>query len=456
MRSLTLRLTVAFLVVGLTGSLLVAAFVGPLTRRMFDAFIVEQYETQVVATARDLYELNGSWDALRRLPPGRRLGPGGGGGVLPPMVLYDEKGEVVYGTSASSHPKLTPAAGTGQTAETLPIDVDGETVGFVQIVEAPGPAMLRGTLETRFLDGVDRMVRLSAVIAAALALVIGAILAGTISRPVRELTEATKAVAGGKLGLAVPVRTKDEIGELAASFNMMSADLARADRSRRQMTADIAHDLRTPLSVILGYSEALAEGKLAGSPEAYEAMRVQAEQLNRLIEDLRLLSLADAGQIALNLRLVDPRALLEHILLAYLTAAEIRSISLQVNSGETRPVLLDPERILQVLGNLVSNALAHTPDGGSIVLSSESEGEVTIFRIQDSGPGIPAEDLPHIFERFYRGDKTRHTPGASGLGLAIAKSLVESHGGDISAENLAGNGALITVRLPRSHIDSNS
>ncbi|HMT22634.1 MAG TPA: HAMP domain-containing protein, partial [Promineifilum sp.] len=168
--------------------------------------------------------------------------------------------------------------------------------------------MLRETPEGRFLAGLDRAILLSAGAAAALALVLGAILAGTISRPVRELTAATRVLADGDLGHQVPVRTKDEIGELARSFNQMSADLAHANQLRRQMTADIAHDLRTPLSVILGYSEALADGKLSGAPETYEAMYIQAQQLNRLIEDLRTLSLADAGQISLMRRPVEPRA----------------------------------------------------------------------------------------------------------------------------------------------------
>lgn len=283
--------------------------------------------------------------------------------------------------------------------------------------------------------------------AAVLALVLGAILAGTISRPVRELTDATKALASGELGHQVPVRTKDEIGELAQSFNQMSADLARSNQLRRQMTADIAHDLRTPLSVILGYSEALADDKLPGTPETYEAMHRQAQHLNRLIEDLRTLSLADAGQISLVRRPIEPRGLLEHTALAYLPAAEAQGITFEVEEVDAPLIVVDPDRILQVLGNLVSNALRHTPAGGYVVLSATTEAGQVRLRVRDSGPGIPEEDLPHIFERFYRGDKVRQSDGASGLGLAIARSLVEAHGGRITAENVTG-GALFSVVLP--------
>jgi signal transduction histidine kinase len=261
------------------------------------------------------------------------------------------------------------------------------------------------------------------------------------------LTEATRAVAGGDLGHQVPVRTSDEIGDLAKSFNQMSADLAHSNQLRRQMTADIAHDLRTPLSVILGYSEALADGKLPGTPETYEAMHLQAQHLNRLIDDLRTLSLADAGQLSLLRRPVEPRDLLEHTALAHLPAAESRRIALTVDADDGPPVIVDPDRLLQVLGNLVSNALRHTPDGGHVTLSAIHEDGHVMLRIRDSGPGIPADDLPHIFDRFYRGDQARQANGASGLGLAIARSLVEAHGGRLTAENTTG-GALFTIQLP--------
>jgi signal transduction histidine kinase len=279
---------------------------------------------------------------------------------------------------------------------------------------------------------------------------LGIILARTISHPVQELTAATKALAGGDLGHQVPVRTGDEIGQLAQSFNQMSADLAHSNQLRRQMTADIAHDLRTPLSVILGYSEALADGKLPGAPETYTAMHVQAQHLNRLIDDLRTLSLADAGQLSLMRRPVDPQGLLEHTALAYLPAAESRGIAISVEGEAVKPVSVDPDRMLQVLGNLVGNALRHTPDGGRVILSTARANGYVLLRVQDNGPGIPAADLPHIFDRFYRGDKAR-SDSASGLGLAIARSLIEAHDGRIAAENAPGGGALFTLSLPIAH-----
>ncbi len=458
MRSLTLKLTLAFLVVGLTGAVLVAIFVGRQTRQRFDEFVLDRYQTDLLTEASEYYAANGTWagveDSLHgRRGPGQGYGNGSNGGsvsnsgMLPPISVLDSDGNVVFNNLPDEM-----NGGDGDTGNSeitaLPVEVDGAEVGTIYFVDRPGAGNVRETPEANFLAGVDRAILWSAVAAAGLALLLGVILARTISRPVQELTAATKVLAGGDLGHQVPVRTGDEIGQLAQSFNQMSADLAHSNQMRRQMTADIAHDLRTPLSVILGYSEALADGKLPGMPETYTAMHVQAQHLNRLIEDLRTLSLADAGQLSLMRRPVDPQGLLEHTALAYLPAAESRGIAISVEGEAVKPVSVDPDRLLQVLGNLVGNALRHTPDGGRVILSTARANGHILLRVQDNGPGIPAEDLPYIFDRFYRGDKARHSDGASGLGLVIARSLIEAHDGRIVVENAPGGGALFTISIP--------
>ena len=444
MRSLALKLTLAFLIVGITGAVIVAAFVGQLTRKEFDRFVADRYQYDILSEASDYYATNGSWDGFQA-SLGRRHGPGGSSRTLPPIAVEDAGGLVVFSSVPGYETGELVSEDDKSTA--LPVEVDGSTVGYIRFIEYSRSGNGRETPEEEFLAGVDRAILWSAVAAAGLALLLGAILANTISRPVRELTAATKAVAGGELGHQVPVRTQDEIGELAQSFNQMSADLAHSNQLRRQMTADIAHDLRTPLSVILGYSEALADGKLPGTPETFDAMYRQAQHLNRLIEDLRTLSLADAGQLSLVRRPVEPRGLLEHTALAYLPAAEAGGVSLVVEEVDAPLIPVDLDRILQVLGNLVSNALRHTPHGGQVSLSAAQENGYVLLRVRDTGPGIPVEDLPHIFERFYRADKTREANGASGLGLAIARSLVEAHNGRITAENVT-DGAQFVITLP--------
>jgi signal transduction histidine kinase len=298
------------------------------------------------------------------------------------------------------------------------------------------------------LNSINRATLVSGLVATALALLLGGLLAFTFTRTLRELTEATNEVAAGKLGRQVKIRSRDELGDLASSFNKMSLDLQQATRARRQMTADIAHDLRTPLSVISGYAEALSDGKLPGSPEIYAILHQETQQLNNLVEDLRTLSLADIGELSLTLQPADPRSMLERVAARHALAAELKGVTLAVETSDELPqVRVDPERMDQVFNNLVGNALRYTPAGGRILLSAGAAGDGLRFQVQDSGSGISAEDLPHVFDRFYRGDPARQQNGESGLGLAIAKSIVEAHGGSIRVESTNGQGARFTIDL---------
>ena len=445
MRSLALKLSLAFLLVALTGVVLVAAVVGVLTRREFDRFVLDRYQSELVEQAGEYYTISGSWEGVEDALALNR-GPGKPGGYWQHAMLLDADQQVVAGNG--------PIGRGGQARNVIvdiesavPVTVDDVVVGYVQFADMPQARDLQQTAEAAFLNRVNRAIVISAAGAGLLALLLGLALASTISRPVHELTEGTKALAAGELGHQVPVRTTDELGALAQSFNRMSADLAHSTQLRKQMTADIAHDLRTPLSVILGYSEALQDGKLPGTPETYGAMHQQAQHLNRLIDDLRTLSLADAGQLSLHRRATQTRDLLEHAALAYLPQVEERAITLDVE-GEGASVSVDPDRLVQVLGNLVGNALRHTPRGGRIVLTTGRANGEALLSVTDNGPGIPAADLPFIFDRFYRGDKARTTDGASGLGLAIARSLIEAHGGRLTAENAPQGGARFTIALP--------
>jgi signal transduction histidine kinase len=240
------------------------------------------------------------------------------------------------------------------------------------------------------------------------------------------------------------------MGELATSFNLMSADLAQASQLRRQMTDNIAHELRTPLSLILGYTESLSHGKLPATQETFDIMHDEAQHLSRLIDDLRTLSLVDAGELPLNRRPVDPQSLLERTRLAHAPEAQRRGISIQVEVAPDLPqVEVDPGRIAQVLENLMSNALRYTPEGGQVFLSAGAAGNSVYLRVQDNGAGIPAEDLPYVFDRFYRADKSRRRhEGESGLGLAIAKSIVDAHDGTLSVDSVPGEGTTFSVVLP--------
>ncbi|MBN1178666.1 MAG: HAMP domain-containing protein [Anaerolineae bacterium] len=443
-RSLTLKLTAVVLSVSLISVLLVAMFTRYATVSAFDRLLQEQAQNQFIAEVTDYYTTHGSWIginlALRQVPgapdPSAQID----------LVLVNPNGHVVipdrrYFVGQFVHPD--------QIARGIPIVVDGVVIGTV-IDNTPSP--VRNPAEILYLRRTTRALILAAAGSMLLAVLLGGLWARTLTRPLRELTAATQALAQGALEQQVPVRTEDELGELAASFNRMSADLARSNQARRQMTADIAHDLRTPLTVIRGYTEALRDGDLPPTTETFETMYLEAAHLSRLIDDLRTLSLADAGELTLNRLSTPPGELLTQALAAYRPQADAAGVTLTAEVEEGLPdVFVDPERMARVLGNLVGNALRYTPAGGRITLGARAHAGSVGLRVCDDGVGIAPEDLPHIFDRFYRGDAARQTDeGESGLGLAIAKSLVEAHGGTISVDSTPGRGTTFEVALPTS------
>ncbi|MFZ2487150.1 MAG: ATP-binding protein [Anaerolineae bacterium] len=451
MRSLTQKLTLAFLFIGLIGAALVAIFVSVRTQREFDQFVLDRYQQDIVDELAEYYEVNGSWAGLSGIslqfarPDDDKPRPKY---TSPPIALVDTTDTVVL----ESHDyRLGQQLNRNQLRNAIPIKVNGKLVGQV-LVDTRDNNDQRDQVspEQEFLGRVNQAILYSALGATILALILGVLLARAISRPVKELTEATHRVAEGELGLQVPVRTRDELGDLAGSFNRMSADLATANQLRRQMTADIAHELRTPLSVILGYTEALVDGKLPGKPAIYEAMYGEARLLNHLIDDLRTLSLADAGELSLNRGLVLPSEIVERTATSHVALAAQRGISLQTQIAPDLPLVqVDRERMAQVLANLVTNALRYTPEGGAVTLSAQRVGDNQVqLQVRDTGPGIAADHLPFVFQRFYRADTSRSANGESGLGLAIAKSLIEAHGGTIRVDSIAGKGATFTITLP--------
>jgi signal transduction histidine kinase len=450
-RSLTWKLGLAFFVVSITGALVAAVFFWLTTQNAFQNAAFAHAESDFAAQMAAYYEDHSSWngvaDYARSLSPPNQAS---GTDALPsqphvlPFVLVDQHGRVVVPGPTMHEGQQLPASAY---AHDVAVRVSGHIVGTVLMDGGPPPL---SRIDSLFLASTERALILGALASVAIALALGIVLTRSLTHPVRELTSAIHAMAGGELQQTVPVRSRDELGELTAAFNKMSTDLALANTQRRQMTADIAHDLRTPVTVIAGYLEALRDGVLPPSPERFSILSEEARHLQDLIEDLRTLSLADAGELALHLEPIAPHALLERIAATYSHQAEQRGITLVAAASENLPSLLvDVTRMVQVLGNLVGNALRYTPSGGTITLSAEAAPQGTLLRVSDTGEGIRPEALSRIFDRFYRADAARsQSQGESGLGLAIARALVEAHGGTIRAESERGHGATFAILMP--------
>jgi len=426
---LTSKLTLAFLLLSLIVIGLAVTLIWGLINYQFNQYLEVQRQNNFAVTAKNYYIENGTWDGVdtylreqQLLPPLDEVNP-----PPQPFVLVDTDRKVII---ASAPYAVGEKVKQGTLDKGIPIESGGEIFGTVI---STGQPLVRNPIDQKYVDQINRGFWLAGIVGMLVALGFGLLLARSLTRPVRDLTTATRSMAQGQLEQQVPVRSGDELGELARAFNQMSADLARANRSRKQMTADIAHDLRNPLTVLSGYLESLQDGKLNPTSERFATMQAEVNQLQRLVEDLRTLSLADAGELKLHLEPTSIPELLERVAQAYHHQAEQQQINLKV---ETEPNLLevnlDPARMEQVLGNLVSNALRYTAADGEIRLEAKQLNGSLSVNVIDNGSGISPEILPYIFERSYQGDESR-SGNESGLGLAIAKSIVELHGGTIRA-----------------------
>lgn len=355
---------------------------------------------------------------------------------------------------------------------TAPISVTAGAAGLVELA-APISVSWDGLagpdpIQAGFVSGVNRSIGLALVVAGLAALLLTAALSRRIIRPVEDLTAAAQRMATGDLSRRVPVRSRDEIAALGRAFNAMAEGLQRAEELRRHMVSDVAHELRTPLTNIRGYLEAIRDGVAAPDARTIDSLFEEALLLNRLIDDLHDLALADAGQLRLSPAPADLAAIAERAVAVIRPRLEAKGVACQIAAPpDLPPALVDAERIGQVLRNLLNNALTHTPSGGTITLriALKDEGRAALgdhhegftlhpssfilVEVRDTGAGIAAEDLPLIFERFYRADRARaRATGGAGLGLTIVRRLVEAHGGQAWAESAPGQGAAFWFTVP--------
>ncbi len=462
--SLLWKFLLAFLLVVVSGVMTFWLLAGEATAREVRGFMFRGGMTDAQRLAGQLaayYQGRGGWVGVDSLIGGSTFdhpgmghpnmgGPHGMGGMAGvdmagvAVTLADPQGSVIASTSRAPGEPLPPA----ELEEALPIMVEGETVGYLVVATGDGRRP-----EEDLLGRLRRLLGLSSLVAGGVALLVGGGLVIGLLRPIRDLTRAARALAAGDLHQRVSVRTTDEVGELSQAFNQMAENLERAEALRKEMTADVAHELRNPLAVMQARLEGIVDGVYEPTAENLNPVLEQARLLNRLIEDLRTLAMADSGALSLEREPVDLGDLAARMVEGHRAQAGAAGveIALQLQEGTGPVVDADPSRIGQVLGNLLSNALRHTPEGGRVEVEVRAEAErgVAILEVRDTGEGIPPEALPYIFERFFRADRGRsRQAGGSGLGLAIARKLVEAHGGTLTASNRPEGGAVFRMALP--------
>ncbi len=446
MRSISSKLIIAFMVVSLAGIILISFLALYTTRKEFNKFSFDKNQSNLVTALQDYYLQYNSWNGIETTqlfqpipqPPQDQLRQGG------MLIVTDVNGTVVRSDNSSMVGTMFTSSGL---MNDVPIEVGGETVGYMIFNRMP---FNENSPENNFLNRISLILVISAAGTIVIATLLGILLSRTLTRPIREITAATQAVSEGDFSLLVPVRSKDELGKLATSFNKMSSELSRSLELRRQMTADIAHELRTPLTLIIGHAEAVHDGVMKPSRKTFEIIREESLRLERLVNDLRTLSLADAGELVLNIQPVALDALINDVVKSFQHPAAQKGIQLQYIAPRGLPeISLDGGRIIQVISNVIDNALRHSPKSGKVRIRVETKKDTVQISIQDNGKGVAKKELQNIFNRFYRVDSSRNRDsGGSGLGLAIAKSLVEAHKGRIWAESNPGRGLKVGIELP--------
>jgi two-component system OmpR family sensor kinase/two-component system sensor histidine kinase BaeS len=316
-----------------------------------------------------------------------------------------------------------------------------------------GPPAL-ATPEQDFLAQLRNSLLLAGALAGILGIVLSIALSRTLTAPLANLANAAHRFAARDWSQRVQVQGAQEIAEVATAFNAMANDLQKQEALRRDMIADIAHELRTPLTVMQGNLRAMLDDVYPLDRGEIATLYDETRLLSRLVDDLRELALADAGQLPLNVGTVNLREVLQNAAANFSIAADAQNVRVEILTPETLPnVRADSDRVAQVLRNLLANALRHTPEGGTITLGAtlqqvQGKNFVRVF-VRDTGEGIASKDLPHVFERFYRADKSRtRATGGTGLGLAIAKAWVEAMGGKIGVESETDKGSAFWFELP--------
>ena len=452
--NMRLRLTLAFGLIVLVTVLSLVLFVRFDTARQVRQFMFRGgmigAET-LVNRLESYYRQKSGWKGIENFfDQGGGPGMGHGAGMMAQRVqVADSAGHVIYDsqTDGDREPLLT----NEERSQAIFLENNsGQTIGYLLV----NGGMNSNNVNTiGLLDRLNQAAVRAGIVAGLLALLLALLVANRFLKPIGQLTRAAENLSAGDLDTRVPVHGSDEMATLAKTFNNMAVSLQQSEERRAAMTADIAHELRTPLSIQRAHLEALQDGIYPLTAENLQPVLDQAALLARLVEDLRTLALADAGELPLERTWVELDDLVMRVVERFRPSAQVRRINLQITpidpAGMKMKVWGDALRLEQILSNLLSNALRFTPDGGLIQVRIALIHQQVEIEICDSGPGIPPEALEHVFERFYRADRARsRDEGGSGLGLAIARQLALAHDGRLTAANAPQGGAEFTLTLP--------
>ena len=452
---LWVKLLLAFVIVAASAVGVAAVMANRITTRQFEIYVSQGKQARAERLAPEFaayYAQTGGWTGVDQWwaseahepsggkGTGRGLGQGAGASS-DRLLLADASGHVILDSQGELLGRQMPDL---ELSVGVPIEVGGNAVGTL-VVAAEGT--VHESLESEFLNQVNRSLVWAALAAGVVALVLGLVLARQLTAPIRDLTNAAHQLADGEMA-QVQVRSDDEIGELGQAFNQMTRSLAQQETLRRNLMADIAHELRTPLTVIRSDLEALLDGVYEPTPETLASVQEETLLLARLVDDLRSLAQAEAGQLRLEREPLDLAELLGGVSAGFESQAISQGQELRLDLPPDLPTIdADPQRVRQVTANLVSNALRHAPDAGQVVIAAQALPTEVQVSVADDGPGIDQEVLDRVFERFWHGAQPRAQ--GSGLGLTIARELVRAHGGRIWVESELGQGSTFHFTLPR-------
>jgi len=466
--SLRFRLLVAFVLLILVTIGTISLFVSRNTGGEIEQY--EQVDQQVRADRIRLilsqyYRINWGWSDIQTLV--QQIGDIEGQRIIltdAVGVVLADSDDVLVGTqyqspqpgiplyriristpSGRANPPPPPGSAVAPSPANEPI-VSESVFGIVYInPEGSSIVLTRGLAQS-----IDRFLIWGGLLALAIALVLTFVVSDRILAPVQALSVAVRRLGQGDLSHRVRIKSKGELGELALAFNSMATELERTEKLRRNLVADTAHELRTPLSNLRGYLEAIRDGVVKPDPAAIDSLYEEVALLSRLVEDLQELALADAGELKLVRQPEDASGLIKKSVATIESKATAKGLSVSIDLPESLPPAdIDFHRVSQVLRNLLENAVTHTGRGGSITVAARQVDNMVEVSVADTGEGIPVEDLPNMFERFYRVDKSRaRATGGTGLGLTIAKRLVEAHGGQIAVQSEVGKGSRFAFTIP--------